>query len=77
MTRPVRITVLGSGSWGTVVASLAARNTPTTIWARHEGTAEEINASHTNSRYLGDRELPADLRATADLLGIEHVNVAL
>lgn len=67
MTRPVRISVLGSGSWGTVVASLAARNTPTMIWARKEETADEINSSHTNSTYLGDRELPGSLRATADL----------
>lgn len=67
MARPVRVVVLGSGSWGTTVAGLAARNTPTLLWARSPDTAEEINSEHRNSRYLGDRMLSADLRATADL----------
>lgn len=76
MTRPVRICVLGSGSWGTVVASLASRNTPTTIWARDEAVADEINASHTNTKYLGDRELSKDLHATADLSeAVSHADV--
>lgn len=59
--------VLGSGSWGTTVASIVARSAPTTIWARSPETADEINGSHTNSRYLGDIGLHASLRATADL----------
>lgn len=67
MSRPVRVTVLGSGSWGTGVASLAARNTPTTIWARRQEVADEINDQHTNQKYLGDHELPENLTATADL----------
>ena len=67
MPRPVQVTVLGAGSWGTTVASLAARNTPTLLWARDAQTVKEVNAKHTNSRYLGDRPLPEALRATADL----------
>lgn len=67
MSRPVRVTVLGSGSWGTGVASIAASNTPTMIWSRKQETADEINENHTNSQYLGDRGLPEDLTATADL----------
>ena len=35
MSRPVHVTVLGGGSWGTTVASLAATNTETLIWARN------------------------------------------
>ncbi|MGI9018696.1 MAG: NAD(P)H-dependent glycerol-3-phosphate dehydrogenase [Euzebya sp.] len=67
MTRDVQITVLGSGSWGTTLASLTATNTPTMIWARNPDTAEEINDQRTNSRYLGDHRLPVKLAATADL----------
>jgi glycerol-3-phosphate dehydrogenase (NAD(P)+) len=62
----VKVTVLGSGSWGTTVAALAAANAPTTLWARDPLVADEINEEHTNSRYLGDRALPRRLRATAD-----------
>ncbi|MDV2478141.1 NAD(P)H-dependent glycerol-3-phosphate dehydrogenase [Rhodococcus zopfii] len=72
MARPVRVVVLGSGSWGTTVAGLAAQNTPTLVWSRSSDTAAEINKEHRNSRYLGDRELPADLRATDDLIEAAH-----
>jgi glycerol-3-phosphate dehydrogenase (NAD(P)+) len=61
------VAVLGGGSWGTTVASLAALNTQTTIWARDPETAREINESHRNSRYLDDLPLTPALRATADL----------
>jgi glycerol-3-phosphate dehydrogenase (NAD(P)+) len=67
MTRPVQVTVLGGGSWGTTVAALAARNTPTLLWARDPDVAREVDEQHTNERYLEHRELPADLRATGDL----------
>ena len=67
MSRPVQVTVLGGGSWGTTVATLAARNTPTLLWARDAETAAEINEQHTNSRYLEERLLPESLRATSDL----------
>jgi len=67
MTRPVQVGVLGGGSWGTTVASLAARNTATLQWARDPDVAREIDEQHTNSRYLEDRPLPEALRATSDL----------
>jgi glycerol-3-phosphate dehydrogenase (NAD(P)+) len=67
MSRPVNVTVLGGGSWGTTVASLSARNTPTRIWTRRAEIAEEINTEHTNTRYLGDRQLHAQLTASTDL----------
>ncbi|PPJ40761.1 NAD(P)H-dependent glycerol-3-phosphate dehydrogenase, partial [Pseudoxanthomonas sp. KAs_5_3] len=53
MARAVRVVVLGAGSWGTTVAGLAARNTPTLLWARNEEAADEINTNRTNSKYLG------------------------
>jgi glycerol-3-phosphate dehydrogenase (NAD(P)+) len=65
MTRVVA--VIGAGSWGTTVASLAAAQAPTIIWARRADAAAEIASEHTNSRYLGDVPLEPSLRATADL----------
>ncbi|MDV3207814.1 MAG: NAD(P)H-dependent glycerol-3-phosphate dehydrogenase [Rhodococcus ruber] len=72
MARPVRVVVLGSGSWGTTVAGLSARNTPTLLWSRNPDTAREIDEEHRNTRYLGERTLPANLRATSDLLEAAH-----
>jgi len=59
--------LLGGGSWGTTVAALIARNAPVTMWARDQGTVDEINKQHTNSKYLPDARLPAEIRATADI----------
>ena len=63
----IRVTVVGAGSWGTTIAALACRNTPTTLWARDPAVAEEITATRCNSRYLADFDLPAELGCTADL----------
>jgi glycerol-3-phosphate dehydrogenase (NAD(P)+) len=59
--------VIGGGSWGTTVASLAARNVPTTLWTRRPEVAAEINSDHTNGVYLPGEWLDTELRATADL----------
>jgi glycerol-3-phosphate dehydrogenase (NAD(P)+) len=65
--RGPRVAVLGSGSWGTTVASIVARSAATTLWARSPDVAAEINKSHTNRRYLDDIGLHASVRATASL----------
>lgn len=64
---PIRVGVVGAGSWGTTVASMAAINTPTLLWARNADTAATINTSHRNPAYLGERELPAELQASSNL----------
>ena len=64
---PIRMAVVGAGSWGTTVASLAAENTPTVLWARRQDVADTINRDHRNPAYLGDRDLSASLRASVSL----------
>jgi glycerol-3-phosphate dehydrogenase (NAD(P)+) len=67
MSRPIQVAVLGAGSWGTTVASLASANTSTLIWARQAETADEVNREHRNRKYLGDLPLHPALRATSSL----------
>jgi glycerol-3-phosphate dehydrogenase (NAD(P)+) len=62
-----RISVIGAGSWGTTLASLAARSVPTTLWARREELAEAINRDRENHDYVPGHTLPNDLAATDDL----------
>jgi glycerol-3-phosphate dehydrogenase (NAD(P)+) len=70
MTTPRRepqVVVLGGGSWGTTVASIASRRSDTLQWVRSAETAEDINENHRNTRYLGDEvELSSRLKATTD-----------
>lgn len=63
----MKVAVIGAGSWGTAVASLAARNEPTTLWARRAELAADIRERHVNTAYLPDVALPDALHATADL----------
>ncbi len=62
------IAVLGTGSWGTALASLIARNGhPTVIWGRDAAQVAAINGQHENPRYLPGIPLPESLVATGDL----------
>jgi glycerol-3-phosphate dehydrogenase (NAD(P)+) len=69
VTRETRTTVIGAGSWGTTVASLAARNSKTTIWARREELAAAIRTDHVNPDYLPGEALDPSLDATSSLAG--------
>jgi len=62
------LAVLGAGSWGTALATLAARNgLATTLWGRDAAMVAAIDRDHQNPRYLPGIELPSTLRATTDL----------
>jgi len=67
-----KLAVIGGGSWGTTVASIASRKASVTLWARSHNTVDEINRDHRNSRYLGDANLNAALTATADIEAAVH-----
>ncbi|HLT70766.1 MAG TPA: NAD(P)H-dependent glycerol-3-phosphate dehydrogenase [Acidimicrobiales bacterium] len=64
---PIRVAVVGAGSWGTTVAALASRNTPTVLWARRPELVEAMARTRRNTDYLPDFELPAELEVTASL----------
>jgi glycerol-3-phosphate dehydrogenase (NAD(P)+) len=67
MTPETRVAVIGAGSWGTTVASIAARCAPTVLWARRPELAESINRDHENADYLPGEALPPTLEATHSL----------
>ncbi len=65
---PLKIAVLGAGSWGTALAALMARHGhAVTLWGRDPVVAAAIDAQHENTRYLPGIPLPLTLRATTDL----------
>ena len=64
----IRMAVVGAGSWGTTVASLAADNTPTTLWARRGEIVDSINTRHVNPDYIGGVGLSEKLRASTSLV---------
>ena len=40
----MRVGVLGGGAWGTAVAALAARRSPTRLWAREPDVVDTIRS---------------------------------
>ncbi|KOG44192.1 MULTISPECIES: NAD(P)H-dependent glycerol-3-phosphate dehydrogenase [Streptomyces] len=67
MTRPVKATVFGTGSWGTAFAIvLADAGCEVTLWGRRQEVVDAINTGRTNPDYFPGVELPPNLRATTD-----------
>lgn len=75
-----KVAVIGSGSWGTALAILAATNAAThegfdetvNFWVRQKDTpegplTEVINSTHENARYLPNIKLPHNLVAVPQL----------
>ena len=53
-----RLSVLGAGSWGTVLAQLLANNGhQVVLWTRHEAQARHINQERKNPRYMSELSL--------------------
>ena len=79
--RHKKIGILGSGSWGTVLADIAANNgNEVMIWSRNTSTADEINKRHTNKKYSGSKKLHKNIKATTnqkDVLSLSHVIVCI
>ena len=76
--RQPKVAVIGAGSWGTAVAAIIARKSPTVIWARSAEVAEQVNERHLNERYLPGFPLPETLTATSDLqAAIEPTDVVV
>jgi glycerol-3-phosphate dehydrogenase (NAD(P)+) len=68
MVNGVSVTVLGGGSFGTVIANLIGdKGLPVKLWMRNSERAEEVNTQRMNSRYLPGRKLSDLIQATSDL----------
>jgi glycerol-3-phosphate dehydrogenase (NAD(P)+) len=72
--KPMALSVLGAGAWGTALAATASHRVDVRLWGRDAVVVNEINTEHRNARYLPEVQLPNGLLATSDLrLAIEHV----
>lgn len=66
-TTSTRCAVIGAGSWGTVVAGLAAKKADVVLWGRDPEVVDAINARHENPKYLAGIPLDPRIRATPNL----------
>ena len=73
-----KVAVLGGGSWGTVLANLAALNgSKVTLWMRDKKNVESVNKSNINKKYLPDYPLHKNLKATHEIEDIKACEMIL
>ncbi|CAI5760582.1 unnamed protein product [Candida verbasci] len=82
ISNPFKVSIIGSGNWGTAVAKLVAENTSekpeifqkdVQMWVFEEEIngkklTEIINTEHENVKYLPDIKLPENLIANPDIV---------
>ena len=72
------ISVLGGGSWGTVLAYLASLNgNKVNLWMRDNHLAEEINSTRINQRYLPKLNLGKNITATSQIEDIKESDLII
>jgi glycerol-3-phosphate dehydrogenase (NAD(P)+) len=63
-----KISVIGGGSFGTVIANISAENGyDVSFWMRNKSQAEQVNRTRENSQYLPDYLLNERIVATSDM----------
>ena len=63
-----RVSVLGSGAWGTTLAQvLADAGHEVLVWGRNVVVVKEINDDHTNHSFLPGAQLPSSIKATTNI----------
>lgn len=72
------ISVLGGGSWGTVLAYLASLNgNQVNLWMRDNDLAETINNTRINKRYLPNLDLGKNITATSQIEDIKESDLII
>ena len=62
-----KVTVIGSGSWGTALAVMLAENGhEVVIWSRRQDAVDELLQERTNKKYLPGVAIPESIQATTD-----------
>lgn len=73
-----RISIIGSGAWGTALAQIIAnRGQSVTLWARRLELSATINEKHENTENLPGIPLNKEIRATNDIWEAANARIIL
>lgn len=75
----MKTAIVGAGSWGTALAQVAAKNQlETTLWARREKLADEINKLRENREYLPGNKLSENISVSTNLgIVVENADIII
>lgn len=75
----MRISIIGSGTWGTALARLTClRGHRVRLWAREPEVVQSIRSRRVNELFLSDVELPSQILATGDFIeAVEDAEIVL
>jgi glycerol-3-phosphate dehydrogenase (NAD(P)+) len=63
-----KISIIGSGAWGTTLSILAAENGHNVIlWSYEKDVTDHVNKTRENIKYLNGFQLPQNIEATSDI----------
>ena len=73
-----KVSVLGSGSWGTAMAMCLANNGHNIlVWCRSDETANQLKKTHINEKYLPGVVLPENINFTSDISKCADADVVI
>ena len=73
-----QISVLGGGSWGTVLSDLSCKQgVKTLLWLRDRKISKEINTKKQNNKYLPGFTLQANIIASTDIENISNSDLVI
>ena len=74
----MKIFVIGSGSWGSALAQICVDNGhDVLIYGNNPDEINEINATHTNSRYFPNVTLNKNLKGTLNLEDVKDADIVV
>ena len=71
----LKISVLGSGAWGTALAQLMSKEREVLMWVKEKTVKIDINQNHQNKKYLPGIKLSKNIIGSNNLEDLESSNI--
>ena len=71
----LKISVLGSGAWGTALAQLMSEEREVLMWVKEKTVKIDINQNHQNKKYLPGIKLSKNIIGSNNLEDLESSNI--
>lgn len=73
-----KLRVLGTGSWGTALAQVAADNgVDVKMWGKSQSEVDDLNQHHRNSRFFNDTPVSDKITASTDIAVVKDADILL